>query len=90
MWKITNISKPAQNIKVAVAKNNVTTVGVILEPSQFCVVDSRMTSSMDAQAKRGFISIDKDFENNLKLNLCEAYNQTSIDEARQQAADYKG
>ena len=57
MWKITNNSKPGQNIKIAVAKNNTTTIGVILEPDHFCISDSRMTSSIDAQSKRNFITI---------------------------------
>ena len=52
MWKITNTSNPAQNIKIAVAKTNTVTIGVILEPNQFCVTDSRMTSSIDAQSRR--------------------------------------
>lgn len=88
MWKINNTSN--QNIKVAVAKNNTTTIGVILAPNQFCVSDSRMTSSLDAQSKRNFISIDQDYSNNLGLNLCEAYNLSDVDEARQQAIEYKG
>jgi hypothetical protein len=90
MWKISNISKPAQDIKVAAAKNNTTTVGVILQPNHFCVVDGRMTSSMDAQEKRGFISIDRVYENDLQLNLCESYSNSYLGEARKQAVDYKG
>ncbi len=87
MWKITNISNPSQNIKIAVAKSNTETVGVILEPNQFCLVDDRITSSMDAQRRRNFISIEENANNPLNLNICEAYN---IDEARKQALDYKG
>ena len=90
MWKITNDSKPAQNIKVAVAKNNVITVGVILEPNQFCITDSRMTSSIDAQSKRKFITIDENYTNDLGLELCQAYNASELDEARKKAEDYKG
>lgn len=90
MWKITNIAKIPQDIKLAVAKNNTTTVGVILKPGQFCLVDDRITSSMDAQRRRNFISIEKNFDNGLKLNLCEAYDPSEIEKARQQATDYKG
>jgi hypothetical protein len=90
MWKITNISNPAQNIKIAVAKNNTITTGVILAPNQFCVSDSRMTSSIDAQHKRNFIAIEENYSNSLDLNLCEAYNLSDVDEARKQAIDYKG
>lgn len=88
MWKINNVSN--QNIKVAVAKNNTTTIGVILEPNQFCVSDSRMTSSLDAQSKRNFVNIEESYSNDLGLNLCEAYNLSDVDEARQKAIDYKG
>lgn len=89
MWKVTNISNPGQDIKIAAKKGN-DTVGVILKPNQFCLVDSQMTSAMDAQRRRHFISVEEGLENNLKLNLCEAYDIVSVDEARQQAVDYKG
>ena len=90
MWKVTNIAKVAQDIKIAAAKSNTVTVGVILKPGQFCLVSDQITSSMDAQRRRNFISIEKDVENDLKLNLCEAYDHSDIEKARQEAADYKG
>jgi len=90
MWKITNTSNPAQNIKVAVAKNNTITLGVILGPNQFCITDARMTSSLDAQSKRNFITIEENYNNNLNLELCQAYNPSEFDEARKQAIEYKG
>ena len=94
MWKVTNISKPAQDIKIAARRGN-DTVGVILKPNQFCVVDNQITSAMDAQSRRGFISIDrgidnKGLENTLKLNLCEAYDVETVETARKQAVAYKG
>lgn len=91
MWKITNISN--ERIKVALAKNNTTTIGVILDPNQFCVCDSRMTSSLDAQSKRKFLEIETEYSNTLNLELCLAYDISSysgIDEARKQAEEYKG
>lgn len=88
MWKINNISN--QNIKIAVAKNNTTTIGIILAPNQFCVSDSRMTTSLDAQNKRSFITIEEDYSNDLGLSLCEAHNLSDVDEARKKAIDYKG
>jgi hypothetical protein len=90
MWKVTNIAKVAQDIKIAAAKSNTVTVGVILKPGQFCIVSDHITSSMDAQRRRNFISIEENVDNNLKLNLCEAYDQTDIEKARQEATDYKG
>jgi len=91
MWKITNISQ--ERIKVALAKNNITTVGVILDPNQFCICDSRMTSSLDAQSKRKFLDVETEYSNTLSLELCVAYDissSTSVDEARKQAEEYKG
>ena len=90
MWKITNTSNPAQNVKIAVAKTNTVTIGVILKPNQFCVTDSRMTSSIDAQSRRKFISVDENYTNDLNLELCQAYNVSELEQARKQAEDYKG
>ena len=90
MWKITNTSNPAQNIKIAVAKTNTVTIGVILKPNQFCVTDSRMTSSIDAQSRRKFITVDENYTNDLNLELCYAYNVSELEQARKQAEDYKG
>jgi len=90
MWKITNTSNPAQNIKIAVAKTNTVTIGVILGPNQFCVTDSRMTSSIDAQSRRKFIAVDENYTNDLNLELCQAYNVSELEQARKQAEDYKG
>ena len=90
MWKITNVSETKQNIKIAVAKDNVTTIGVILEPNQFCISDSRMTSSIDAQRRRNFIDVDENYVNNLSLELCKSYDLSDLDEAIKQAVDYKG
>jgi hypothetical protein len=90
MWKVTNISNPAQNIKIAVAKDNTTTIGVILEPGQFCITDSRMTSSLDAQSRRNFILIEEGYVNELNLSLCESHNYSDVEEARKQAEEYKG
>lgn len=90
MWKITNISNPAQNIKIAVARDNTTTLGVILQPGQFCITDSRMTTSIDAQTKRKFISVEENYTNELGLELCQNYDLSDVDEARKQAEEYKG
>ena len=85
-WKIQNISDV--DVKVAVAKTNTITNGVILKPGQFCVCDSRLTSSLDAQRRRNFISINEDYSNDYKLNLCEAYNESDISDAEKAAKGY--
>jgi len=86
MWKIKN--KSTQPVKVAVAKSNQVTIGLILKPGEFCVSDSRMTSSIDAQERRNLIEIDRDFENDLKLQLCECYSESSLVIAKKEADDY--
>lgn len=86
MWKIKNISTAP--VKIAAAKSNTVTVGVILAPGEFCICDSRMTASIDAQERRKFISIEKNETNDLKLQLCENYNDSSLVKAAKDAEDY--
>ena len=86
MWKINNTS--TQTVKVAVAKSNQVTIGLILKPGEFCISDSRMTSSIDAQERRQLIKIDRDFSNDLKLKLCECYSDTKLSQAAKEADDY--
>jgi hypothetical protein len=86
MWKIKNISKAP--VKLAAAKSNQVTIGMILKPGEFCVCDSRMTASIDAQERRNFISVDRNFSNDLKLKLCQVYAESTIAKAEQQTDDY--
>ena len=86
MWKIKNISTTP--IKIAAAKSNDVTIGLILKPGEFCVCDSRMTASIDAQTRRKFINVDKNYSNDLKLKLCECYSESKLTQAVQEADDY--
>jgi hypothetical protein len=86
MWKIKNISNAP--VKMAVAKSNTITIGIILKPGEFCVSDSRMTSSIDAQERRKFIEVDRGFDNELKLQLCECYNDSKLAQAKKETDDY--
>jgi hypothetical protein len=86
MWKIKNVSKSP--VKIAGAKSNQVTIGIILKPGEFCICDSRMTSSIDAQERRKFIEVDRAYDNNLKLQLCECYNDSKLAEATKEAEDY--
>jgi hypothetical protein len=86
LWKITNTSQ--QPIKVALAKSNISTTGVILQPGQFTICDSRMTSSLDAQRRRKYVSIEENYSNPFKLNMCEAYNEDDIKNAIEQVNEY--
>ena len=86
MWKIKNISNAP--VKIAGAKSNMVTVGIILKPGEFCVCDSRMTASIDAQERRSFIQVDRAYENDLKLQLCECYEESKLTQAVKEADDY--
>lgn len=86
MWKIKNISKVP--VKMAVAQSNTVTKGVILKPGEFCICDSRITASIDAQERRNFIEIDRNFQNDLKLKLCECYSESDLKRATEQANTY--
>lgn len=86
MWKVKNISKIP--VKLAVAKSNTVTIGLILKPGEFCVCDSRHTASIDAQERRNFIEIDRNYSNDLKLKLCECYSETQVNQAKKETDDY--
>lgn len=87
MWKIENISNVP--VKLAVAKSNQVTIGLFLKPGEFCVCDSRMTASVDAQERRKLIKVDRGYANDLKLNLCEAYNMTKAEKETNEYAKTK-
>lgn len=87
MWKIKNISKV--NVKIAVAESNTVTIGLILKPGEFCITDSRKTTSIDAQERRNFIEIDRNYENPLKLTTCKCYNESSLETASKETDEYK-
>ena len=86
MWKIKNISTAP--VKFAAAKSNEVTIGLILKPGEFCICDSRMTASIDAQSRRSFIQIEKNYSNDFKLKLCECYSESKLTQAAKEADDY--
>jgi hypothetical protein len=54
--------------------------GIILQPGEFCLSEAQLTASMDAQERRGFISVDREFDNSdLKLDFVENYTQKQLD-----------
>lgn len=60
-WKINN--KQSVNTKVAIATASNGSIGLILKPNQFCLCTDQMTMMLDAQARRGFVGIDTEYEN---------------------------
>lgn len=85
-WKLKNTSN--QSIKVAIARNTDNTTGVIIPPGEFVLCEGRMTSSLDAQVRRNYISIEKDFKNIYKLTLCKTYSEKQIEQAIKQVQNY--
>jgi hypothetical protein len=65
-WRIINNSN--QNVKIACKTESFASKGIILQPNEFCISESQLTSSLDAQERRGFIKVDRNFDNS-KLNL---------------------
>ena len=86
MWKIKNTN--SNPIKIAIAKSNTVTIGLFLKPGEFCVCESRMTASIDAQERREFIEVDRNFDNSLKLKLGEVYNESALEQASKEADKY--
>lgn len=86
MWKIKNLTTAP--VKFAAAKSNQVTVGIILKPGEFCICDSRMTVSIDAQERRKFIEVDRAYDNNLKLQLCECYSESRLVQAVKETDEY--
>ena len=64
-WKITNISNVPIKFACKVPQGS---KGVILKPGHFCVVENQATAFIEAQERRGFITVDRDFDNS-KYNL---------------------
>ena len=80
LWKITNTSN--RQIKIAVAISSHAAPGVILQPEQFCLSTQQMTAPIDAQIKRGFIEVFKEFDNSvMKLKLATAYNESVLNKS---------
>ena len=76
-WKISN--KSNQEVKVASKTASMASKGIILKPNEFCLSESQLTASMDAQERRGFISVDRSFDNSkLKLEFVKNYKETDL------------
>jgi hypothetical protein len=78
-WKILN--KSNQEVKVACKTASMASKGIILKPNEFCLSESQLTASMDAQERRGFISIDRTFDNSkLNLEFVKNYKESELSE----------
>lgn len=78
VWKITNTAR--ESVKIACKTASMHSKGIILQPGDFCLSEAQLTASMDAQERRGFISVDREFDNSeLKLEFVENYTQKQLD-----------
>lgn len=89
-WKIKNISEQSQKVAIALASNK--SKGVILEPNEFVISLPQMTKMIDAQERRGFVEIERDFKNPLNIPLGEVMDledDLSVDEIKDIIAKFK-
>lgn len=80
-WKIKNIS--SENVKIAVITSSTSSKGLILGPNEFCVSKPQLTSALDAQKRRNFISIDESFDNSeFNFELGKSISESELVNAR--------
>jgi len=94
-WKIENVSN--QMIKFACKTSSNSSKGVILKPSEFCLVEPLQTAYIESQLRKGFINIEKDFDNTkLALDIAVPYSierivipsKSKMEEAEERAKKY--
>jgi len=91
-WKLRN--KCDKNVRLVVTVGPAHSVGVVLNPGQSVIGKHQRTPSMDAQIRRGFVDLDKEFNNDsYELELGKVYsdeemNQKKMDKAAKDAAQY--
>ena len=88
-WKITNNQKA--NIKIAICTASDKSAGVLLKPGQFCLSKQQMTKMLDAQLKRGFVTLEKDYNNEYDLETGIAIDPEFISEKKaiEKVMEYK-
>lgn len=88
-WKITN--KQDINTKVAVATASNGSIGIILKPNQFCICTPQMTKMLDAQCKRGFVGIERNYSNEYGYETGVAFDEGYVpeDHAKKKVEEYK-
>ncbi len=88
-WKVTNNQAVETKVAIATASNG--SIGLILKPNQFCVCMDQMTRMLDAQVKRGFVSIDEGFANEHDLETGVAFDEGYVPEAHveERVREYK-
>lgn len=81
-WKVTNLSN--QPSKLIIGLSPSTSKGLILNPGQFCICTPKQTPVMDAQIRRGLISVEKNFDNSLgNFEIGKTYYVTELNKLKQ-------
>lgn len=86
VWKITNTGK-MDKIKFTVAIASNKSPGVFLERDEYILSQKRMTTMLDAQAKRGYVAIEE-YENTNNLPIGEVVKMTESEYAQKRVQDY--
>jgi|TARA_R110000851_G_scaffold285798_1_gene439571 hypothetical protein len=89
-WKIKNISDQPSKVSVALASNK--SPGIILQPKEFVIALPKMTTMLDAQLRRGFVEIEKGYENKLQFPIGIAIDkeeEMDIDEIKEMIKKFK-
>lgn len=87
-WKIYNSGK-IDKVKIAIAVASDKSPGFILEQGDYVVSLPRMTTMLDAQEKRGFVTIERDFENKENISLGEVRKASDFEQISKKVENYK-
>ncbi len=88
-WKIEN--KSQEKIKITVRTATTRVIGLFLEPNKFVVAMPQITAQLDAQTRRGYISIEDNFDNSyFNLTLGEQYEIGTIEKIKKDSQSYIG
>lgn len=92
-WKITNVSKNNEIVKMIIKTSSTTSKGIVLNPKEIIIAEAQPTATIDAQVRRGFITIDKNFDNSIiNLSIGESLTEGSLlskmELAEKMAKDY--
>lgn len=80
-WKLTN--KCSSKVRFVVTVGPAQSVGLILNPGDSVMCNPQRTPSMDAQIRRNFIELDKNFDNDMYgMELGKVYTQAELDQKK--------
>ncbi len=85
-WKLKNVINKMVTVVVSTSSNS--SKGVRLEPNQFILCISKQTPTMDAQIRRNFITVDKEFDNELYgFEVGVVYDESTLDSKKLEIAE---